>query len=89
MVVVVTVAVLFAVLRRRRYRLLGSLVLGAALAALVLKGIELFFDREQPAALAANLARGGWFASAAFPSPLVLAGAVAVAVIVTRWLKMS
>ena len=88
-VVVVVVAVLFAVLRRRRYRLLGSLALGAALAALVLKGIELFFDREQPAALVANLARGGWFASAAFPSPLVLAGAVAVAVIVTRWLKMS
>ena len=58
-VVVVIVAVLLAVLSRRRYRLLGSLALGGALAALVLKGIELFFDREKPAALVANLARGG------------------------------
>jgi uncharacterized protein (TIRG00374 family) len=88
-VVVVIVAVLFAVLRRHRYRLLGSLALAAVLAALVLKGIEVFFDRERPAALVANTARGGWFASAAFPSPLVLTGAVAVAVIVTRWLTMS
>ena len=88
-VVVVIVGVLLAVLRRRRYRLLGSLALGGALAALVFKGIELLFDRERPAALVANLARGGWFATAAFPSPLVLAGAVAVAVIVTRWLTMS
>ncbi len=40
-VVVVTVAVLFAVLRRRRYRLLGSLVLAGAVAALLTKGIQL------------------------------------------------
>jgi uncharacterized protein (TIRG00374 family) len=88
-VVIVIVGVLFAVLRRRRYRLLGSLALGAALSALVLKGIEEFFDREQPAALVANVAHGGWFASAAFPSPLVLTAVVAVAVIVTRWWTMS
>jgi uncharacterized protein (TIRG00374 family) len=85
-VVIATVGVWFAVLYRRRYRLLGSLFLAGALGALLMKGIEVLLDRERPAALVANTARGGWFASAAFPSPLVLAGAVAVAVIVTRWL---
>ena len=55
-----------------------------------MKGIALLFDREPPAALVANLAQRRWFASAAFPSPLVLAGrGGGRVVIVTRWLSLS
>ncbi|MEY2401995.1 MAG: hypothetical protein QOJ08_2106, partial [Ilumatobacteraceae bacterium] len=39
-VVIAIVGVLFAVLYRRRYRLLGSLFLAGALGALLMKGIE-------------------------------------------------
>ena len=35
------------------------------------------------------MAHGGWIAKASFPSPLLLAGCVAVAVIVTRWLTAA
>ncbi|HEY0521529.1 MAG TPA: lysylphosphatidylglycerol synthase transmembrane domain-containing protein [Ilumatobacteraceae bacterium] len=85
-VAVAALGVVVAVARRQRYRLFGSLVLAAAFGALLMEAIDRLLDRAQPASLAANTAHGGWFATAAFPSPLVLAGAVAVAVIVTRWL---
>jgi undecaprenyl-diphosphatase len=88
-VIVAIVAVMLAVLRRRRFRLFGSLVGGALLAALLLKALDLVVDRTGPPALSANLAHGGWLGDAGFPSPAVVAGGVAVAVTVTRWLTVA
>jgi glycosyltransferase 2 family protein len=88
-VIVAIVALVFVVLRRRRFRLLGSLAGGALLAGVVVRGFDFVADRTGPSALTVNLGRGGWFADAHFPSPAVLAGAVAVAVTVTRWLTPS
>ncbi len=85
-VVVAIVALVFAVLRRRRFRLLGSLVAGGLLAGLLVKAFDLVVDRTGPSALTVNLAHGGWLGDASFPSPAVVAGGVAVAVTVTRWL---
>jgi glycosyltransferase 2 family protein len=76
------------VLRHRRFRLLASLILGAVLAGVVVRAIELVIDRSAPADLTANLARGGWFVDAAFPNPSVVAGGVAVAITLTRWLTI-
>lgn len=85
-VIAAIVAVLFAVLRRQRYRLLSSLVLGAAIAYALVRLIDSLVERTDPARLIENLARGGWIANASFPTPGLLAGGVAVAVTVTRWL---
>jgi undecaprenyl-diphosphatase len=82
-------AVVFAVLRRHRYRLLGSLIAGAVVAGLLDWLFELVVDRTPPSHLTVNLHRGGWFGNAGVPSPPLLAGAVAVAVTVTRWLTAS
>jgi undecaprenyl-diphosphatase len=87
--ILAAVAVVLAVLRHRRYRLLGSLVAGALVAGLLDWLFALIVDRTPPARLSANLHRGGWFGNAGFPSPPILAGAVSVAVIVTRWLTAS
>ncbi|HEX2784068.1 MAG TPA: lysylphosphatidylglycerol synthase transmembrane domain-containing protein [Ilumatobacteraceae bacterium] len=84
--IIVALAVVVAVLRRRRYRLLGSLVVGAVLAGALMRAFDAIVDRTDPVDLAANVERGGWLAGAAFPGATLLAGAVAVAVIVTRWL---
>ncbi|HEY4610923.1 MAG TPA: hypothetical protein VIH06_17020, partial [Ilumatobacteraceae bacterium] len=83
------VAVLFAELRRHRYRLLGSVLLAAVLAGLVLRGLEVLFDQVVPTEMSENTAEGGWLASASFPQPIYLAAAVAVTVIVTRWLTAA
>jgi undecaprenyl-diphosphatase len=81
----VGVAVIFNLIRWRRYRLLGSLVGAAILAGLVVRVIELVVDRTGPSDLKVNLSHGGWVASASFPSPIVIAGAVAVVVTLSRW----
>jgi glycosyltransferase 2 family protein len=86
---VAVVALLVAVLHRRRFRLLGSLVAGGVAAALLVVLIERVVDRSGPPALTANTAHGGWLASAAFPGAAIVAAAVAIIVTVTRWLTPS
>lgn len=85
---VAVLAMLIAAVSRRRFRLTGSLVGAAVIGGLLMKAIELVLDETGPADLVANLDRGGWLAKASFPSPSLLAGTAAVAVIVTRWLTV-
>jgi glycosyltransferase 2 family protein len=77
-----------ATLWRRRLRLLLGLAAGAAVAAGVAAAILLLLvGAPHPAALTDNLAHGSWLASAAFPDPLLIAGAVAVIVAASPWLS--
>jgi undecaprenyl-diphosphatase len=75
------------VLWHRRFRLLASLVTAAVLAGAALYGILSLLGDQHPPAVAANLARGSWLASAAFPGPALLAAAVAVTVAAAPWLS--
>jgi glycosyltransferase 2 family protein len=79
--------VVAAALWHRRFRLLLGLAAGAAVAAGVAEGILLLLGDRHPAALTDNLAHGSWLASAAFPGPLLIAGAVAVIVAASPWLS--
>jgi glycosyltransferase 2 family protein len=79
--------VVAATLRHRRFRLLLGLAAGAAVAAGVAAGILLLLGDRHPAALTGNLAHGSWLASAAFPEPALIAGAVAVIVAASPWLS--
>jgi len=79
--------VVAAALWHRRYRLLLGLAAGAAVAAGVAAGILLLLHDRHPATLTDNLAHGSWLASAAFPGPLLMAGAVAVIVAASPWLS--
>ena len=79
--------VVAATLRRRRFRLLGGLAAAAAVAAGVAAGILLLLGDGHPVALTGNLAHGSWLASAAFPEPLLIAGATAVIVAASPWLS--
>src|SRR5215472_9698288 len=76
-----------AALWHRRFRLLLGLAAGAAVAAGVTAGIVLLLGYRHPAALTDNLAHGSWLASAAFPGPALMAGAVAVIVAASPWLS--
>jgi uncharacterized membrane protein YbhN (UPF0104 family) len=76
-----------ATLWHRRFRLLLGLAAGAAVAAGVAAAILLLLGDQHPAALTDNLAHGSWLASAAFPDPLLIAGAVAVIVAAAPWLS--
>src|SRR5215469_8059033 len=76
-----------AALWHRRFRLLLGLAAGAAVAAGVAAGILLLLGGRHPAALTDNLAHGSWLASAAFPGPALIAGAVAVIVAASPWLS--
>ena len=76
-----------ATLWHRRFRLLLGLAAGAAVAAGVAAGILLLLGGRHPAALTDNLAHGSWLASAAFPGPALIAGAVAVIVAASPWLS--
>jgi hypothetical protein len=76
-----------ATLWHRRFRLLVGLAAGAAVAAGVAAAILLLLGARHPAALTDNLARGSWLASAAFPFPPLIAGAVAVIVAASPWLS--
>jgi uncharacterized membrane protein YbhN (UPF0104 family) len=81
--------VVAATLWHRRFRLLLGLAAGAAVAAGVTAGILLLLGDRHPAALTDNLAHGSWLASAAFPGPPLIAGAVAVIVAASPWLSRS
>jgi glycosyltransferase 2 family protein len=85
--VVAATGIVAVALRRRRFRLLASLAAGALVAGGVLAGILSLVGGEHPPAVAANIARGSWLASAAFPGPALLAGAVAVTVAASPWLS--
>jgi glycosyltransferase 2 family protein len=74
-------------LRRRRFRLLASLAAGAVAAGAALAGILHVAGARHPDAVAANIGHGSWLASAAFPGPAMLAGAVAVTVAASPWLS--
>jgi glycosyltransferase 2 family protein len=76
-----------AALWHRRFRLLLGLAAGAAVAGGVAAGIMLLLGYRHPAALTDNLAHGSWLASAAFPGPVLIAGAVAVIVAASPWLS--
>jgi glycosyltransferase 2 family protein len=79
--------VVAATLWRRRFRLLFGLAAGAAVAAGVTAAILLLLGDRHPAALTDNLAHDSWLASAAFPGPPLIAGAVAVIVAASPWLS--
>jgi len=78
--VVAAAGIVAAVLARRRFYLLVSLAAGAMVAGGALAGILNLVGDGHPHAVAVNLGHGSWLASAAFPGPAVLAGAVAVTV---------
>ena len=52
--------VVAATLRRRRFRLLAGLTVGAAAAAVLAEGIFVLVGDQRPAALTAHLANGSW-----------------------------
>ena len=79
--------VVAATLRRRRFRLLAGLAVGAVVAAAIETGIFSLFGGQHPDALTDNLARGSWLAGAAFPGPPLIASAAAVVVAAAPWLS--
>jgi len=79
--------VVVATLRHRRFRLLGGLAVAAVVAAAAAAGIFYEYGGPHPAAVARNLARGSWLASAAFPWPALIAAAAAVIVAASPWLS--
>jgi undecaprenyl-diphosphatase len=79
--------VVAATLWHRRYRLLLGLAAGTVVAAGITVAILLLLGDRHPAALTGNLAHGSWLASAAFPEPALIAGAVAVIVAASPWLS--
>ena len=83
------VAVLVASLRRRRFRLLGTLAGGAVVAGLVLAILERVLGHSVPPRLTANLAQDALVTNAGFPHPAFIAGAVAVTVAIGPWLAHS
>jgi undecaprenyl-diphosphatase len=85
--VAVAALLVAATLWHRRFRLLLGLAAGAAVAAGVAAAILLLVGARHPAALTGNLAHGSWLASAAFPGPWLIAGAVAVIVAASPWLS--
>jgi undecaprenyl-diphosphatase len=79
--------VVAATLRRRRFRLLGALVIGAVVAGAAAVGLFYLVGDRRPEALTAHLARSSWLASSAFPGPALVAAAVAVIVAASPWLS--
>ena len=87
--VLTAVGVVAAGLRYRRFRLLAGLAAGAAAAGAALTGILFLAGDQHPPAVAVTLDHGGWLATAAFPGPPYLAGAVAVTVAASPWLSRA
>ncbi|HEY7015098.1 MAG TPA: lysylphosphatidylglycerol synthase domain-containing protein [Streptosporangiaceae bacterium] len=81
--------VVAATLRHRRFRLLGGLAVGIAMAAVAAAGILYWIGGEHPEALAVNLSRDSWLTSAAFPGPPLIAGAAAVTVAASPWMSRA
>src|SRR5215470_7272537 len=79
--------VVAATLWHRRFRLLLGLAAGAAVASGVAAAILLLLGARHPAALTDNLGHSSWLASAAFPGPALIAGAVALIVAASPWLS--
>jgi undecaprenyl-diphosphatase len=87
LVLVAVVAVPITVLRRRRFRLFATLLGAAVSAGLLMWVLDIVVDRSPPSKLSSNLAGEGWLGSVSFPNPPFLAGGVAAAVTLTRWLS--
>ena len=85
--VAAAVLVVAVTVRHRQFRLLGGLAAGAVVAAGIVAGIFWLLGGRHPAVLTDNLARSSWLASAAFPGPALIAGAVAVIVAASPWLS--
>ena len=85
--VAAAVVVLAASLRHRRFRLLAGLVIGAVVATAATAGLLYVVGDGHPDALTAHLAGDSWLASAAFPHPALIAGAVALIVVASPWLS--
>ena len=87
--VLTAAGVVAAGLRYRRFRLLAGLAAGAAAAGAALTGILFLAGDQHPPAVAVTLDHGGWLATAAFPGPPYLAGAVAVTIAASPWLSRA
>jgi undecaprenyl-diphosphatase len=85
--VIAAAVVTAASLRQRRFRLLAGLAAGAVAAGAALAGILYLLGDQHPPAVAVVDGRDGWLASASFPGPPLLAGAVAVTVAGAPWLS--
>ncbi|MDP8937666.1 MAG: hypothetical protein M3O23_08055, partial [Actinomycetota bacterium] len=86
---VAAVAVVAVVLRRRRFRLLATLVVGAVLAGVAFAVLDRALSDGTPPRLTANLRRDLWPAGPAVPGPAVIAGAAAVATAIGPWTTPS
>ena len=87
--VLTAAGVVAAGLRYRRFRLLAGLAAGAVAAGAALTGILFLAGDQHPPAVAVILDHGGWLATAAFPGPPYLAGAVAVTIAASPWLSRA
>jgi glycosyltransferase 2 family protein len=87
--VLTAAGVVAAGLRYRRFRLLTGLAAGAAAAGAALTGILFLAGDQHPPAVAVTLGHDGWLATAAFPGPPYLAGAVAVTIAASPWLSRA
>ena len=74
-------------LSHRQFGLLGRLIVAGLAAAGLTAGILVLLGDRHPDALADNLAQGSWLASAAFPSPALIAAAAAVIVAGSPWMS--
>ena len=78
--VIAAAAVVFAVLRYRRARLLAELAAGALIAGAALSAILYLAADKDPHSVALTTGQGSWLAGAWFPSPALFAAAAAIAV---------
>ena len=85
--VIAAAAVVFAVLRYRRSRLLAQLAAGALIAGAALSAILYLAADKDPHSVALTTGQGSWLAGAWFPSPALLATAAAIAVALAPWLS--
>src|SRR4051794_35634598 len=88
--ILAVVLLLVGVLRRHRYRLLGSLVLVGLVAAAMLAGIHAVFGAStHPGSLTANLSQDSIVARASFPGAIYFAAACAILATAAPWLTAS
>ena len=87
--VIAAAAVVFAVLRYRRARLLAQLAAGALIAGAALSAILYLAADKDPHSVALTTGQGSWLAGAWFPSPALFATAAAIAVALAPWLNRS
>lgn len=85
--VVVPLVVLAGLAWRRRWRLLGLIVLAGGLAALVTAGLTAWRSDSVPRAALAYQRIDSWFTGGAFPSSAYLAAVSAVLIAGSRWMR--